>query len=368
MGILSRELEVYRQLSKSYFVQIVTYGDRKDHDFGLFTCGLSILPLHRFNARSSSRLLNFLYRMIALSRYSSVISRSNIIRTHQVSGALLAILARSIFALNARLVIRGGYDLYLGRAETASRLSPRRFLIYALSKFSYRCADAIIISTEELKRAIVRCYRVPNERIVVIPNFIDSQIFFFKKKRKARHTPHSQARVLFVGRFEKEKQLDILVTALSKSGIGLTIIGSGSEKCRLLCQAKRLDVDLQIIETLPNTELPQYYWTHDVFVLCSRFEGNPKCLIEAMACGTPVVGTNVEGINNIIVDGVTGILVRPTPLDLLDGIRLAISGSPKIGGIVKNAARSVAEKNTIVRCLRLELNLYYTLFKTGFDR
>jgi glycosyltransferase involved in cell wall biosynthesis len=63
--------------------------------------------------------------------------------------------------------------------------------------------------------------------------------------------------------------------------------------------------------SIPNTALPEKLHQATIFILPSLYEGHPKALIEAMACGLAVIGTDVEGIRDVIQHGETGWLCQP---------------------------------------------------------
>ncbi|MCB0188061.1 MAG: glycosyltransferase, partial [Caldilineaceae bacterium] len=73
----------------------------------------------------------------------------------------------------------------------------------------------------------------------------------------------------------------------------LTLIGEGPERAALAAQAEREGIAVTFLGTVPNQEIAAHLQQADLFVLPSKWEGHPKVLIEAMACGMPVVGTDV---------------------------------------------------------------------------
>jgi len=81
---------------------------------------------------------------------------------------------------------------------------------------------------------------------------------------------------------------------------------------------------------VPNAELPSVLSRYRYYVLPSRYEGMPKTLLEAMACGLVCIGTNVDGINEVIEDDVTGFLARGTDSpEILEAIMRAVNSDDK---------------------------------------
>ena len=126
---------------------------------------------------------------------------------------------------------------------------------------------------------------------------------------------HQGPVVVSVSRLADQKRIDWLLRAWAlveaKTPRGwLAIIGGGPEDATLRGLASELG--LQRCRFLgPQRNGYQYFRAADLGVICSMFEGHPLALIEAMFLGCPMIGTNVDGIGEVIVDGTTGLLVPP---------------------------------------------------------
>ncbi|GAI46263.1 unnamed protein product, partial [marine sediment metagenome] len=125
-------------------------------------------------------------------------------------------------------------------------------------------------------------------KLFYIPNGVD--INKFKPKKSAMKQFNNEAmNILSVARLEKQKNLDSLIKAVallkSKDKISLLFIGSGSLRVQLIKLAKDLRVNLKIIDRVSHDRIVKYYQRADIFCLLSFLEGQPKALLEAMACG-----------------------------------------------------------------------------------
>lgn len=127
---------------------------------------------------------------------------------------------------------------------------------------------------------------------------------------------HSK-RILFVGRLAANKGVEILVEALAEirrtiPDATLTIAGEGEEKARIISQIEKLGLTKAVewLGTMSFKELVQLYSTSAVFVLPSinRLEAYGIVQLEAMACGTPVVASDIPGVNGVMDVGKTGLL------------------------------------------------------------
>ncbi len=200
---------------------------------------------------------------------------------------------------------------------------------YAMScwieRNAYQNADGIIAVSEKMKRNVVSLYGVDENKVRVIYNGIDPEFYcptfdeaVLQKYGIDPQTPF----VLFVGRITRQKGISQLIQATAQINENAQIVLCAgapdtpeiAEECKNLianAKEKRSGI-IWIQEMLPHTELRVLYSHAAVFATPSLYEPFGIINLEAMACGTPVVGSNVGGIPEIIVEGETGFLI---PLD-----------------------------------------------------
>lgn len=147
--------------------------------------------------------------------------------------------------------------------------------------------------------------------------------------------------VLYVGRFAPEKALDVLLRAVAQVDVAhLTLVGQGPEETRLRALAADLAMTDRVRWHGPaeQRDLPALYRQADVFAMTSLNEGIPVVLMEAMACGLPVVATDVGGIAELVTPQ-TGVLVSPSdPAPVAAALR-RLAGDPATRGRMGAAAR-----------------------------
>jgi glycosyltransferase involved in cell wall biosynthesis len=150
--------------------------------------------------------------------------------------------------------------------------------------------------------------------IPVVWNAVDTDTF----KPGANHFPKNNL-VLTVGRLGPGKGLEDLIDAVTsipdpKASLELTIIGDGPLRASLEQQIKAASMQKKIHcegHIADRNLLIDFYQKASLFVLASHHEGLPTVILEAMACGCPVLATSVGGVPNIIEDGNNGMLVPP---------------------------------------------------------
>ncbi len=212
----------------------------------------------------------------------------------------------TIAAAAARLA---GIPAILNEATTPSE-SVKRYSFPALRKrlisFFYRGAADIITVSDYAAADLVKNFAVPAAAITTVHNGIMAAE---TEKASLEYNPGTTGHILACGGLNWWKNYSLLIKALAgESGRELVILGTGPLEGRLRDEAAKAGVKL----SLPgHKENPYPYFRQAaVFVLTSRYEGFPNVLLEAMACGTPVISVDCPGgIREIIEDGKTGLIV-----------------------------------------------------------
>jgi glycosyltransferase involved in cell wall biosynthesis len=266
-------------------------------------------------------------------------------RGHDVVNAHFLIpqgLAAGLFGVRAVVSLHGSdADLPLGRAG-------RCVLRLVLSH-----AAAVTANSQQTARRAGGI--VPAEKVRVIPMGVDTAAFTPPAGRdRARRGP---LRIISVGRLIPLKGHRYLVGALplvrERVGtVSLTLVGDGPEREALARYGRELGVadSVEFLGEVPHDRIAGLLGRHDIFVLPSvvlsggRTEGLGTVLLEAMAAGLPVVGTNVGGIPDIIVDDKNGILVpERSPASIADAV-VRLAGDPALSERLARAGRLTVEE------------------------
>ncbi len=124
-------------------------------------------------------------------------------------------------------------------------------------------------------------------------------------------------RLLYVGRFNIFKNVETLVEAVGKLNemdVGefeLSLVGEGEQRAVLERMVSELDLTRQVhfVGWVPRDRVADQYRRADIFATATTWEGMPNTVLEAMACGLPIVGTQASGLQELVRDGVNGYLV-----------------------------------------------------------
>ncbi len=188
-----------------------------------------------------------------------------------------------------------------------------------------RCADLLVVSTEAEGAELQRSYHVPPEHVAVVPPGVDGTTFHPLPKPLARLLiGQADRRVfVFVGRLEPLKGVSVILHALARlmaegrhRDLRLLILGDdggdgGGEKARLQRLTAELGLGEQVrfLGPMPQLQLPVYYAAAEACLIPSYSESFGLVALEAQACGTAVVASNVAGLASVVRDGTTGFLV-----------------------------------------------------------
>jgi glycosyltransferase involved in cell wall biosynthesis len=170
----------------------------------------------------------------------------------------------------------------------------------------------------------------------------------------ARALPGDTKSIVSVGRLAPQKGHDVLLRAFAAvarehPGWTLTIVGEGPERPALQALASALGIADRVRFTGTLPEPGEVLVKADFFVMASRYEGFPNALLEAMACGLPVISTSSVGAQEIVTDGHDGLL---TPIDdeaaLADAMRRLIEDPQLRERLGRNGAE-VSERYSLER-------------------
>ena len=257
-------------------------------------------------------------------------------------------LSMGIPAVLVKLIIKKPFIIW-GRGDDVYR--PGTF-IRMTTGFILQKADGIIALTTDMQKKLKQ---FTPRKISIIPNGIelDGIINNIPIKNESINQ-----KIIYVGRLEPVKGVEYLIMAMKlihneMPSVQLVLVGDGNERDRLETLSSELDIykSVEFVGKIPHEDVQAYLQDADVFVLPSLSEGFPNVLLEAMACGLPIVATRIGGIPDIIEDGIHGYLVESKNfyelatkiMDILQDVEF----SKKISSANKEEARAYSYENII---------------------
>ncbi|MBI3521674.1 MAG: glycosyltransferase [Chloroflexi bacterium] len=202
-----------------------------------------------------------------------------------------------------------------------------------IERAAVRTSAAVVAASEIEATELRDLYDADDARMRIIPCGVDPVVFHPIRQadaREATHRDQCERIILFVGRIEQIKGIDVLLKSLGllffrrpelRSEVCLLVVGGALDpgedapetekilELRRLVHDNRMEDNVDFVGSRDQEQLALYYAAADLCAVPSLTESFGLVALEAMACGTPVVGTRVGGLQTVIEDGESGLLV-----------------------------------------------------------
>jgi len=206
-----------------------------------------------------------------------------------------------------------------------------------------RAVDRYVAVSRDVKEHLVEGLGWPAAKIDVVHNSVDVDAFTRPRSPSLRAELAGEpelAVVLVPARLEAQKgQRDLLHAAVQVPGVRLVFAGDGPDRDELEALARELDVADRATFLGHRRDIAELMAACDLVVLPSWYEGLPLSLLEAMAADVPVVATRIGGVDELVRDGVDGLLVEPRAPAALAAAITRLLDSPDLARTLAQSAR-----------------------------
>jgi glycosyltransferase involved in cell wall biosynthesis len=175
-----------------------------------------------------------------------------------------------------------------------------RIFINLIGRITLKFARKVITISQYLKKELTR-FGIQKKKIVIIPCGISEE---FKPTWKDRNY------MLFVGRLEKHKRVELLIKLAKEVNFPLKIVGDGPERKKLINLTKNMKAPVSFLGIVDRKKLVKLYQECSFFVSASIWEGFGLIFLEANSCGKPVIGYDCTAISERIKNGCNGFKVK----------------------------------------------------------
>ena len=260
------------------------------------------------------------------------------------------------------IIVHGIRGLHITEGEETDRLPTQ--LALAVERLGAPWVDSYIANSHGAV-SFLTTYGIPAEKFTIIPNGIDLEGWSGSDRPATMHVPT----IICVANFRPRKRHQDLLDSLDllrQQGIQVRcqLVGDGVTRPAIAARVRQQQLN-DIVEFMGSRtphEVRQLLHAADVFVLPSLWEGMPGSVMEAMAAGLPVVGTNVPGTQELVVDGVTGYLVpAKNPRQLATQLRRLLA-DPSLRTQMGEAGRKRMQEHFSLTAMVRQHEEVYTRF------
>jgi glycosyltransferase involved in cell wall biosynthesis len=344
-GVISRELNFYSQLAKKGLkITFITYGDASDLKIKLKK-NLDVIPIFTIIKKTKFNLLNLILSLISIFYLKKKLSKYDLIKTHQIYGSWLALLTKYI--IKKPMVLRGGYE-----PISFEKKSIKFFFVFFISYLSYILSDIILLSNKLDIKYVSKLFFVKSQKIHYFPNSVNIKNFFIKEKIKKR-----KKNFVYVGRLTEQKNLFEIFRIIKLLNDSLDIYGNGPMKKELIFYAKKNKINVNFYKNVENNKLVNIYNKYKFCILLSRYEGSPKVMLEAMACGCVMIVSKAKGIVDIIKQNKNGFYIGSN----VNYLKKLIKDINLQNQISTNAFNLIKKKYNYLKFIQKEFTIYKKL-------
>lgn len=336
---LSNLVDISCSLFNSIYVITGNEGEipfkRDDHDIYVFKVQ------HKSGANLLNRVINYAYTQLRISFRLARLSKNVNLWIFFIGGESLLLPMLTAKLLRKDVVIASAGS---GLKVAQTQKDPLARALAPLKSINYRLSDRIIIYSERLTEEH-GLQKYKHKILTAHEHFLDFNEFKIQKPLNERDNL-----IGYIGRLSQEKGilnfLEAVPRVLERRGDIRFMIGGDGQlrtKAEQYLSGQGLNNKAKFVGWIPHDELPKYLNDLKLLVLPSYTEGLPNIILEAMACGTPVVATAVGAIPDVIRDSETGFIMENNSPESIAGNIIRALNYPNLEEIAQNA-RALVEK------------------------
>ncbi len=345
-GFASREIDYYKDMANLLgAVTFLTY-DKSDPRKLDALPDLDPIRVEYNNVSLDRRFFSLFAPFLKFRALRS----ADVIKTTQHRGAWTALLLKWI--LRKPMVARCGYVWSLFEQRGGASKSRMRMVKF-LEGFVLRRADAIAVPDAFAVDYLSSLHGIADSKFTILPNFVDIEQF-----TPGDIAQRSKNQFIFVGRLDSDqKRPELAIGAAERvPEAQLDIVGEGPELGRIESLTDEM-ANVRLLGKLPHDEISALMSNALGLVIPSRYEGNPKVVIEALAAGLPVIATKSQGLTEIIEDGVNGLLVDASAESIAEAMRKLMGDNQLWQRLSQGARKTAVDRYSRTSVMDREISL-----------
>ena len=306
-GTLNRELKIFEEIAKSENIKFkfISYDKGyvlKNSDLQQY---IEIVSIYKNLKYFNNKYLRFIYSFFIPFKIKEEVAKSDLIFQNQLDGSWISMITKKL--TKKPLMIRTGYDAY----QFSINENKNKLFVYfyrVLTKLSLKYSDLYTVTSLSDKNYLENNFK--NAKVKITRNWSGLS------KKNTENKRYSN-KILCVGRLVEQKNYIFLINSLSKykKSISIDIVGEGPEKNKIKNLSKEKNVEVNYLGKINHDNLSEIYQKYKLYAIPSKFEGNPKTLLEAMGNGCIVLASNIKNHSEIIDNSINGFLFDLTEKD-----------------------------------------------------
>ncbi len=238
----------------------------------------------------------------------------------------------------------------------------------AMRRLTYPRAATVVAQTAVIADYVKRQF---GARAVALPNPIDLRAF---RPRAEEPVVRSRRRILSIGRLDRQKGFDVLIDAFAKLALShpeweLVIFGHGDQRAMLEQQIAERGLGDQVRLPGVTTAIAAELQEADLYIHASRFEGYPNAVVEALACGCPVIATDSPGaVREILQDGAYGQLVKVDDVEGLAVAMISVMADANLRRAMRRKAPEAVAELSVDRIAAHWIDLFHAVILESSQR
>ena len=288
-GQLAREMRHFEALkseNEKIKFKIFSYGEDNDFEY-IEKDFIEVVSVYKYNKKSNNQIVNFIKSFFIKKILREVdLDKSQLVIQNQLLGSWVSYLFKK--NLKIPLIIRTGYDMFEFSINENKNISKKLFFKYLTKKSLDKCDLYTVTSLCDKDFLLKNFSNMYSSKIKIRSNWVDS------KENIQINNKNIVNNIVSVGRIEEQKNYELIIKSLQGTNFELDIFGEGSLKGDLVNLAKELNVNINFLGIVNNEILVQKLQHYKFYISSSKFEGNPKSVLEAMSAGCIVIASKIK--------------------------------------------------------------------------
>ena len=288
-GQLAREMRHFQALkseNEKIKFKIFSYGEDNDFEY-IEKDFIEVVSVYKYIKKSNYKIVNFIKSFFIKKILREVdLDKSELVIQNQLLGSWVSYLFKK--NLNIPLIIRTGYDMFEFSINENKNISKKLFFKYLTKKSLDKCDLYTVTSLCDKDFLLKNFSNMYSSKIKIRSNWVDS------KENIQVNNKNIVNNIVSVGRIEEQKNYELIIRSLQGTNFELDIFGEGSLKEDLVNLAKELNVNINFLGIVNNEILVQKLQHYKFYISSSKFEGNPKSVLEAMSAGCIVIASKIK--------------------------------------------------------------------------